>query len=122
MGITGTVTAQESQQQFLRLLVTQVQNQDPLDPIQQEDFITQLAQFSTLEGVERLNAQFSDMLALQQLTNGAQLVGRSVRFADAEGIATGRVDEVATIDKRLVLSVGGRQVPIDSVLSIVNAA
>ncbi|MGE0375002.1 MAG: flagellar hook assembly protein FlgD [Planctomycetaceae bacterium] len=121
MGITGTVTAQESQQQFLKLLVTQVQNQDPLDPTKQEDFISQLAQFSTLEGIEKLNAQFSDMLALQHLTNGAQLVGKSVRFPDDSGTAVGKVDEVASIDNRLVLSVGGRQIPIDNILSVVDA-
>ena len=120
MSFTGSVTAQQSQQQFLQLLVTQVQNQDPLDPMQQEDFIQQLAQFSTLEGIENLNAQFSDMLALQQLTNGVELVGKSVRFDTGQGLAVGRVEEVASVDNRLMLLVGGSPVSIDQVLAVVD--
>ncbi len=122
MEVTGSVTAQETQQQFLKLLVTQVQNQDPLDPVKQEDFIQQLAQFSTLEGIENLNVKFGDMLALQQLTNGAQLVGKSVRFSDDGGTSVGRVDEVASTNNRLVLTVSGKQVPIDNVLAVIDAA
>ncbi len=122
MEVTGSVTSQETQQQFLQLLVAQIQNQDPLDPVKQEDFISQLAEFSTLEGIERLNVQFGDMLALQQLTNGAQLVGKSVRFTDGDGTSVGRVDEVASANDRLVLTVSGKQVPIDNVLAVIDAA
>ncbi|MBX3440012.1 MAG: flagellar hook capping protein [Planctomycetaceae bacterium] len=122
MAFGGAITAQESQQQFLQLLVTQIQNQDPLSPVKQEEFIQQLAQFSTLEGVERLNTQFADMLALQQLTNGAQLVGKSVRIDDGAGTQVGKVDEVSSVDGRLMLRVAGQQVGIENVLSIVDGA
>src|SRR5581483_4131830 len=57
-----------SQDQFLQLLVAQLQNQDPLDPVSNKDLLAQLAQFSTLQGVTQLNANFGDLLQLQQLT------------------------------------------------------
>lgn len=120
MDIVSSVTAQESQQQFLQLLVAQVQHQDPLNPVEQEDFISQLAQFSTLEGIENLNAQFSDMLALQQLTNGAQLVGKTVRIPFGDSTAVGTVDEVTSVNNRLMLRVGPEEVPIDDVLAIID--
>lgn len=122
MNIAGSVTAQESQQQFLQLLVAQVQHQDPLEPLQQEDFIHQLAQFSTLEGIEKLNAQFSDMLELQQLTDGAQLVGRDVRFEFEGESYIGHVDEVTTIDGSLMLGIGDQYIPLGSVEAVVDLA
>jgi len=120
MNVSGSVSAQDSQQQFLQLLVAQIQYQDPLEPVKQEQFIQQLAQFSTLEGIEKLNAQFSDMFELQQLTDGAQLVGRDVRFQIDGEPFTGRVDEVTTIDGRLTLGVDGRFIPLSSIEAIVD--
>lgn len=53
------------QDQFLNLLTTQLRHQDPLEPTKQEDFIAQLAQFSTLEGIEKLNDNFSTFMEAQ---------------------------------------------------------
>ena len=63
---TTAVNAQTSRDEFLHLLVTQLRHQDPLEPIKQEDFLSQLAQFSTLEGIETLNSSFEQQLAIQQ--------------------------------------------------------
>lgn len=71
------------EQEFLKLLVAQLQNQNPLDPQQSGEFLAQLAQFSTVEGIEKLNLSFnnfaSDMLSNQALQATA-LVGRSVQI------------------------------------------
>ena len=99
-------------------MVTQLRNQDPLNPVKQEDTLAQLAQFSTLEGVEKLNANFEDMLKLQQLSQGADLVGRSVVYrpsADASQLSNGVVDAVIMDDNQLMLAVNGDQVPLDLV-------
>ena len=55
----------EGTDQFLQLLVTQLQNQDPLEPVGQEEFIGQLAQLSTLSGIEELNGSFANMVSQQ---------------------------------------------------------
>ena len=65
--------------QFLQLLVAQLQNQDPLDPVSDKDFINQLATLNTVQGLTDLNASFAQMLQLQQLTQGAELIGKSLR-------------------------------------------
>ena len=77
---TGAISSDLGRDQFLQLLVAQLRNQDPLEPVNNENFIAQLAQFSTLEGIENLNASFSDVLALQNLTQGANLIGRTATF------------------------------------------
>ncbi len=45
---------------FLKILMIQLQNQDPLNPVQDKEFIAQMAQFSSLEQLQELNKQFSD--------------------------------------------------------------
>ncbi len=74
-----------SQSDFLKLLVTQMQNQDPLNPINNSDMMTQLAQLSTVDGMTQLNKSMSDMLTLQQLTQGANLVGKTVTYNKTDG-------------------------------------
>ena len=56
--LNSDFTAEVGRQQFLELMVTQLQHQDPLEPVGQQEFLDQLAQFSVVEGVEQLNAQF----------------------------------------------------------------
>lgn len=86
-----------SADRFLKLLVTQLQNQDPLNPMDNAEITSQMAQINTVSGIERLNAglqgltaQFVQMQALQ----GAALVGRDVtvpgdRLAAVDGGAQG---------------------------------
>jgi len=66
---------------FLQLLVTQMQNQNPLDPQDNSEFVAQLAQFSSLEGITNLNDSVSTItnaLASSQALQASSLVGRSV--------------------------------------------
>ena len=117
----AALTAESTRDEFLQLLVTQLQNQDPLEPIKQAEFLQQLAQFSTLAQLETLNANFDDMLKLQELTQGANLLGRSVVFQrdDGEIPGEGTVEEVRSQDNKLLLTVNGESVPIDRVQSLV---
>jgi len=80
---SGTSSAEDpgSQDRFLKLLITQMQNQDPLNPMDNAQVTTQIAQINTVNGIEKLNTtvtgltgQFAQMQALQ----GAALVGRDV--------------------------------------------
>ena len=116
-GVGNAFTSEMGRDQFMHLLVTQMRNQNPLDPISDSDFIAQLAQFSTLEGIEKLNANFSDMLALQQLTQGANLVGKTVLYEqpDAAAPAQGVVGAVQLQNGKLHLVVDHSLVPLDRV-------
>jgi flagellar basal-body rod modification protein FlgD len=114
----SSVNNEMGRDQFLQLLVTQLKNQDPLDPVKNEEFIAQLAQFSTLEGMQKLNASFSDLLALQQLTEGANLIGKVITF-QTEGNTEPEekvVERVSIQDGRLLLiTTDGTSVPLANV-------
>lgn len=80
---------------FLKLLVMQLKNQDPLEPLKNEDFIAQLAQFNSLEQMTNLNKSFEGMLALQTLSYAATFIGREVAWYDEDGsLKSGTVLEV----------------------------
>jgi flagellar basal-body rod modification protein FlgD len=116
--------AASGRDQFLQLLVTQLQHQDPLEPVGQEDFLQQLAQFSTVEGVEKLNASFADFLSAQQLSTGFNLAGKSVEYTDADtgAVLTGRVDAVSLTDGRVTLQIGGAGITLDQVTTVLADA
>lgn len=71
---------------FLKLLVTQLENQDPLNPTENTEFVAQLAQFSSLEGIQNLNTSLDGMKggveALQEF-GSASLIGKNVRAESA---------------------------------------
>ena len=85
-GNLGQVTTDKQanslgQQEFLVLLTTQLQNQDPLSPMDNTEFISQMAQFSTVEGIDRVNASVTslgDMLGGNRVSTAASLLGHSV--------------------------------------------
>lgn len=75
---------------FLTLLTTQLQNQNPLDPMKNEAFVAQLAQFSQLEGITNMSTsltEVADVMRSDRILAGANLVGKSV-FAQTGRITT----------------------------------
>ena len=81
---TAASASSDAQDRFLKLLVTQMQNQDPLNPMDNAQITTQLAQLNTVTGIEQLNRTLGQMAAssaAQQSLQAAMLVGRDVLVA-----------------------------------------
>lgn len=80
-GSRAATAAGEQQDRFLKLLVTQMRNQDPLNPLDNAQVTTQLAQISTVTGIDKLNATLqglSGALNASQSLQSAALIGRTV--------------------------------------------
>jgi len=75
---TTTSATQEMSDRFLKLLVTQLKNQDPMNPMENAELTSQLAQMSTVEGITKLNTTLSALSRTSQMLQGASLVGHSV--------------------------------------------
>lgn len=76
------------QEDFLTLMLAQIKAQDPLKPMENAEFITQMAQFSTVTGVQDLNSAFADLASALQVNQGLQaatLVGRQA-MVEADSI------------------------------------
>ncbi len=114
---------EQSYQQFIQLMVAQIQYQDPLDPVSQEGTTAQLAQISTVSGIEQLNLQFSELLDAQTLFDGAELVGHHVEYKSpiTGEVLTGQIMEAREAGGRLSLSVNGEQIGLTDVNAVVTA-
>lgn len=108
-------SAELGQKQFLELFVTQVQNQDPLEPTEQTDFLQQLAQFSTVEGLESLNTKFSDMLQLELVASGSNILGQEITTDDG---LTGIAQEIRQEDGQVLVNIDGTLVPLSGVVTM----
>jgi flagellar basal-body rod modification protein FlgD len=77
----SSVSNEDSEQRFLKLLVTQLNNQDPLNPMQNAELTSQLAQMSTVSGIEKLNSTLSGLVnqtSSNQLLQATSLIGYNV--------------------------------------------
>jgi len=111
---------------FLQLLVLQMQNQDPLEPVDNSEMLAQLAQFSALEGQNNLNENFEIMAGnLDQLNfiSASQMLGKAVEGVNLNGdLITGTVDGVHLDGSLVVLTVDGQFMSMAGIIRIENAA
>jgi flagellar basal-body rod modification protein FlgD len=87
--------------QFLKLFVAQLQHQDPMNPMNDSEFMAQMASFSTLE-------QVTNLAMANERTSTIGLLGRTVTYTDSNNVThTGVVEKVSTKDGKQVLTVDG---------------
>jgi flagellar basal-body rod modification protein FlgD len=89
-----SATPAVSETDFLRILMTQLQFQDPLKPVDNEQFVAQLAQFSALEVAEEQNTKLDSVLTMQNTNQVVALLGRSVEASSPGGTATGTITAI----------------------------
>ena len=81
------------QEDFLKLMTTQLQNQDPMKPMENGDFLAQIAQFSTVDGIGKLQESFealSGSLHSNQALQASGLIGRNVMVPSNAGVYFGQ--------------------------------
>ncbi|NMA65517.1 MAG: flagellar biosynthesis protein FlgD [Clostridiaceae bacterium] len=110
-------TGELGKNDFLQLLITQVQHQDPLNPSTDTEFIAQLAQFSALEQMQNLNRTFS-------YTSGFAMMGKFVS-GEIQDEATGEVkyvsgivESVRVLNGQIYAVVGEDDIPIDKITRV----
>jgi flagellar basal-body rod modification protein FlgD len=78
-------------QDFLKILLTQLTYQDPMKPMDNKDFMAQIAQFTTLEQTQQLNEKTSTLITNQAALQSVGLIGRTVDFTSNGSALTGTV-------------------------------
>lgn len=79
---------------FLKILLTQLTHQDPTKPMEDKEFIAQMAQFSTLEQMTNMSEEFEKLRSLFSVNQAYQMLGQTVEIADGEQTITGVVEEI----------------------------
>lgn len=119
-------TASQIQTDYMKLLVTQLQNQNPLEPMDNNQMASQLAQFSELSQLETMNSSFSQALTAANRTYANSLIGKNVSFlaedsTDSADIKTGKVEKVINgSDGSINLQIGDYLLGLNGVISVDN--
>ena len=110
-------------QDFLKILLTQLNYQDPLKPMDNQEFMAQMAQFTALEQSQRLNDKFDVLIANQAALQSVGLIGRTVDVTTDSGNVTGTVTSLSLQGEqpKVSVSTGGGNVLTDVGLSQLTA-
>ncbi len=134
--LSRTAKKELGKDEFLHLLVTQLKNQNPLEPMDDKEFIAQMAQFSSLEQLQNMNESVSlmnevmlevlynqrEMVASTILSEAVSLIGKKIHAVDpeTEQSTEGIVTKVRLKEGIPYLVIGDREIPAPYVLSVTD--
>ncbi|NLK45724.1 MAG: flagellar hook assembly protein FlgD [Treponema sp.] len=102
--VNGRVASQElGKDDFLKLLITQLSNQDPTSPMENTEFIAQMAQFSSLEQMTNMSTGFTKLTNMLSGTEAVYTIGKTVELTSGENIVTGQVQAVTRGDNPQII-------------------
>jgi len=105
--------------QFLKLLVTQLSHQNPLEPMDNKEFIAQMAQFSSLEQMSQLNKSMDSLLTGFEAMKSDSYLGKNVEYQDESGtMARGKAESVHFEEKSVKVMVNGNSIPAEKIKSV----
>ena len=112
-----TASQQLGKDDFLKLLITQLSNQDPTNPMEDTQVIAQMAQFSSLEQMTNMNESFNKMAAMINSSQAAATIGRTVDIDVGDTTARGVV-EATTMGSQPQVMVNGMYYDLDKIKAV----
>jgi flagellar basal-body rod modification protein FlgD len=108
---------------FLKLLVTQMQDQDPTSPTDSSTFMSQLAQFSSLEQMTNMSDTMTSISNTSSVTQGVDLLGHNIEWTRADGTTgSGVAQSISLASGSVVISVGAEQVDPSEITGVGQAS
>lgn len=113
--------------EFLKILMTQLQNQDPLNPMEDKEFIAQMAQFSTLEQTTNMASLLEKFINIQtqgdSIIRYSEMIGKQIEWKDSnEETGTGIVKSVKKSDTGFELELeNGSFISVDNIIKVSKA-
>ena len=112
--------------EFLKLLITQLQHQDPTNPMEDREFIAQMAQFSSLEQMLNINTNMEKFLGNMSFSSSFDLLGKIVDVEsadkfDEEGTAKilqGVVESVSKNGNNTMVRINGTEYPVEGIIRV----
>jgi flagellar basal-body rod modification protein FlgD len=124
--ISDITSSSKIQMDYMELLITQLQNQNPLEPLDNNDMASQLAQLSQLQQLESMRESFADVLATTELSYANSLLGKEVTFiskteTDSTDVTSGVVEHVYNnVDGEILLGIGNHTIGLEDIISVKN--
>ena len=118
---TASSRASISKDQFLKILVSELTSQDPLEPMNNNDFIQQLVGLQSLEQTSTLTDSLSSFQKFMQMSSGSSMIGKTVRGQTRSGEQVqGVVSKVMLENGNVSVVVGSQKLPINSITEILG--
>jgi flagellar basal-body rod modification protein FlgD len=111
------------QADFMKLLITQLKSQDPTKPLDDKEFIGQMAQFTSLKEINDLSENIRIMNREFAFTKAVSLVGKTISWSDENSrYNTGVVDSIKVKNGETFLNIKGMEVPLDQITEVRDAS
>lgn len=124
-GSTGQTssTGGLGKQDFLSLLVAQLQNQDPMKPMEDREFVAQLAQFNTLESMRNMEEDIARASSASLFTQATSVIGKHIqaKLATDGSTVSGVVTEVRMVQGTPRVIVDGKQIDLTEITNVTSA-
>jgi len=104
---------------FMKILIAQLQNQDPTEPMSNEEMLSQISMMRNLQSSLELSSTLKSLGANQGLSSGASFLGKIVlgKNADEQDVS-GTVDRVVVREGKVLLGIGEEEVSLDSIAAV----
>ena len=120
--VSDTAGGKLDKDAFLQLLVAQMKYQDPLEPTDNTEYVSQLANFSSLEQMQNMNDSLANMSMASDLQRASNLVGNFASVKVGDQTITGKVDSVEYKDGQAYLSIEGNKYPLSDLAESIDSA
>ncbi len=108
---------------FLQLLVSQLTNQDPMNPTDSTTYITEESEFSMVQSMNQVSSQMTNLYGSQEMQQATDLIGKNISYTDSNGDSTSGVVSAASPGTAgaAVVRVGADQIPLSSISEVTAA-
>ena len=104
---------------FMKMMLSELENQNPMEPMDNKDYMAQMAQMNSVEELQKMNQTLTQLASGSKLSEAANLIGRKVDATLSDGTTTsGLVSSVTMVNNDVLLSVGDQQVAYSAVVSV----
>lgn len=105
---------------FMKLLITQLQNQDPSNPMDSDQLLNQVSQMRSLQANLELESAMKGLTLSQQLSSASNLIGKTITAVTGDDDVTvkGEVESVLVKDGKTLLRVDGQNIPMDDITGV----
>jgi flagellar basal-body rod modification protein FlgD len=123
--ISGNVVSKDAgksalgKDSFLKILTAQLQNQDPMNPSDNTEYVAQMAQFTALEQMQNLNAAMGELLVSQKFQEGSAMIGKLATISlGSDNYISGEVSSAKLGYGSITIVVDGKEYSIDDVIEL----
>ena len=107
---------------FMKLFVTQMQHQDPTQPMDTNQMMAQLAQLSTVQQLDAMSANFASAFRTEQMSLARDMIGSTVRYYSNGALHTGVAETAAVENDTIGVTVNETFIPLDNIRGILATA